>query len=311
MATPLSAEKFIKALRAEGVSVRQVRSWRNHNRNGKGAWGPMNGVMIHHTAGLGVGMIDYCYNGSDELPGPLCHGVIDKEGVVHLVGCGRANHAGGGDPDVLAVVRDESYGDSPPAPNEHQGSPGAVDGNSHFYGFECVNKGDGKDPWTDAQLDAIERVSAALCRAHGWTAKSVIGHKEWSDWKSDPTFSMVTMRARIAARLGDAPKPDPKPDPTSPEVSLKHITAAARLDPDRDQGGTTYGAEVELVENALEQLGYLDRQWVDGSFGTKTIDAYAALQRHLGYVGPDADGIPGKHSATWLGLRTGLFRAVD
>ena len=28
--------------------------------------------------------------------------------------------------------------------------------------------------------------AAAYARYHGWSAKSVIGHSEWSDWKSDP-----------------------------------------------------------------------------------------------------------------------------
>ena len=37
----------------------------------------------------------------------------------------------------------------------HGGSAGAVDGKARFYGFECVNRGDGKDPWPAAQLDAM------------------------------------------------------------------------------------------------------------------------------------------------------------
>jgi peptidoglycan hydrolase-like protein with peptidoglycan-binding domain len=50
---------------------------------------------------------------------------------------------------------------------------------------------------------------------------------------------------------------------------------------------------------------------VDGSFGTKTISAYAAWQRHLGYAGTAADGIPGRASLTKLGARTGLFTVVS
>lgn len=50
------------------------------------------------------------------------------------------------------------------------------DGNARFYGFECENLGDGEDPWLAVQLDAIERMSAALCRAHKWGAARVIGH---------------------------------------------------------------------------------------------------------------------------------------
>lgn len=223
MATPLTADRLVAALRAEGVNVVEHPGWRAHNRNHVGAWGPVTGVIIHHTVSTGTAhSVEMCFDGYEGLPGPLCHGVIAKDGSVHLVSDGRANHAGGGDPSVLQAVISETYGERPPTPRAHQGSPGAVDGNSRFYGFECVNLGDGTDPWPPAQLDAIERVSAALCRAHGWGARSVIGHKEWSDWKDDPRgFAMPTMRDRVQARLNKAPA-RPAPDtgkPTTPASS--------------------------------------------------------------------------------------------
>ena len=109
MATPLTASKLVEVLRAEGVTVHEVRSWRTHNRNHKGPFGPVNGVMIHHTVTSGTqASVDICYDGYSGLPGPLCHGVIDKQGHVHLVGNGRANHAGLGDSDVLRAVVNES-----------------------------------------------------------------------------------------------------------------------------------------------------------------------------------------------------------
>lgn len=43
MATPLSASKLVEILRAEGLTVVEVRNWRTHNRNTKGPWGPVNG----------------------------------------------------------------------------------------------------------------------------------------------------------------------------------------------------------------------------------------------------------------------------
>jgi N-acetyl-anhydromuramyl-L-alanine amidase AmpD len=203
MATPLTADRFLAALRAEGCAVREVRSWRTHNRNHKGAWGPINGVMIHHTAtGSGTDVVDLIYDGYSGLPGPLAHGCITKDGTVHLVGNGRANHAGGGDPDVLKAVIAESYGDYPPQTHEHQGSAGAVDGNARFYGWECENKGDGSDSWPRVQYVAMVRSSAAICRTYGWSAKSVIGHLEWSDWKVDPRgFTMPGFRRDVAACL--------------------------------------------------------------------------------------------------------------
>ncbi len=194
MSSPMSASTFLDALKDEGLTVVQVGDWRTHNRNHKGPWGPVNGVMIHHTVTSGTAAtVRICRDGYPALPGPLCHGVIAKDGRVHLVGYGRANHAGLGDDDVLrAVVAEKRL----PSDNEAN-----TDGNRHFYGFECENLGDGKDPWPAVQLEAIEKVAAAICRHHHWTSRSVIGHREWQPGKVDPLgFSMTTMRARIHDR---------------------------------------------------------------------------------------------------------------
>lgn len=195
MAKPLSGRRLVKALRKEGVTVTGYRSWRRHHRNSKGAWGPVHGVMLHHTATSGrEASVRVCYEGRADLPGPLCHGVIDRDGVVHMVGNGRTNHAGLGDANVLqAVIAERSL---PPV------NDASVDGNARFYGFECINRGDGEQEWPAAQLDAMVRVAAAICRAHHWTAPSVIGHVEWQPGKVDPRgVGMASLRSKIAARL--------------------------------------------------------------------------------------------------------------
>lgn len=195
MANPLSANTFLTSLRTEGVTVVEVGDWRHHNRAGHGPWGPVHGVMIHHTVTRGTeATVRMCRDGYPDLPGPLCHGVIAKDGRVHLVGYGRANHAGLGDDDVLrAVIAEKRL----PPDNEAN-----TDGNRHFYGFECENLGDGQDPWPEAQLKAIERVAAAICRSHHWTERSVIGHREWQPGKVDPRgFTMDWLRDRVRDRL--------------------------------------------------------------------------------------------------------------
>lgn len=201
---PPSAAQLLALLRAEGLTVVEVGDWEHHNRNHKGPFGPMAGVMIHHTVTRGTAAtVRICKDGYAALPGPLCHGVIAKNGTIHLVGYGRANHAGGGDPAVLAAVKAGTYATRPPVPV--RGNDDGVVGNAFFWGFECENLGDGKDPWPAAQLLAIEKASAALCRYHGWNERHVIGHLEWSDDKSDPRgFTMPSMRARIKNRLSPA-----------------------------------------------------------------------------------------------------------
>ncbi|MFG2195248.1 peptidoglycan-binding protein [Streptomyces sp. NPDC048639] len=282
MATPLSASRIVKVLRDEGLVVHEFRNWRTHNRNHKGPWGPVNGVMIHHTVTKGTSnSVDLCYDGHSALPGPLCMGVIDKEGEVWLVGNGRANHAGLGDGDVLRAVINES--DLPPD-NEAD-----TDGNRHFYGFECINLGDGKDPWPEKQKLAIEKASAALCRAHGWTHKSVIGHLEWQPGKQDPRgFTMRSMRDRIAKRLGrdpegptDPPKP-PKYEPF-PGASFFRAGRSSKII-------TAMGKRLVAEGCGRYEVGP-GPEWTDADK-----KSYAAWQRKLGYSGGDADGIPGKTS---------------
>lgn len=203
MATPITADQLLAALKAEGVHVLEHAGWRDHNRAGHGGWGPINGVMIHHTAGVAPGDGSVVWSGRSDLPGPLAHGYLGKTGIVTLTANGRANHAGGGSAAVLAAVVAEAA--TLPATHFHDGSAGAVDGNAHFYGLEISNLGDGKDPYPAEQYDAAVRWAAAICRHHGWSAKSVVGHKEWSDWKSDPSFSMARFRADVDRCLSRAP----------------------------------------------------------------------------------------------------------
>lgn len=283
MATPLSADALVSALRAEGVTVVEHDGWRTHNRNSKGSWGPVNGVIIHHTVTSGTtNSVRMCYDGLSDLPGPLCHGVIAKDGTVHLVGHGRANHAGSGDGDVLRAVVEQRAG--LPAPDRND-----TDGNVHFYGFECVNLGDGKDPWPDVQLEAMVRTSAALCRAHGWNAHSVIGHKEWTNTKIDPRgFAMAGFRDRVAARLGT------NASPGTPAHQPFPGTAWFKKNP-RSPIVTAMGER--LVANGCSAYSSgPGPQWTEADRAS-----YARWQRKLGYTGSSADGWPG--ATSWAALK--------
>lgn len=206
MATPKSADTILRALEAEGVDAYGHRSWRTNNRNHKGLWGGVNGVMIHHTVSSGDNAsVELCYNGHSALPGPLCHGVGRNDGRVALVGHGRANHAGMGDADVLRAVINET---ALPADNQAN-----TDGNRHFYGLEIVNLGNGRDTYTWKQYVAAVKWATAHCRMHGWGYRSVIGHKEWQPGKIDPygpvigpdgkqfAFTMDRFRADVRAAL--------------------------------------------------------------------------------------------------------------
>jgi hypothetical protein len=105
-------------------------------------------------------------------------------------------------------------------------------------------------------------------------------------------------------------KPAKPPTPAKPRVSLAHVVYAARHDPAAAQGHTSHRAEVLLVEKALKAEGLLAAGYVDGSFGSLTVDAYKAWQKRLGYTGTAADGIPGKTSLSKLAARHG-FTVTD
>ncbi|MFI7240119.1 peptidoglycan-binding protein [Streptomyces cyaneofuscatus] len=299
MATPLTADKLVQALLAEGLTVVEHPGWRTNSRNHKGAWGPVYGVMIHHTVTSGTASsVNLCFNGHSALPGPLCHGVIAKDGTVHLVGNGRANHAGSGDGDVLRAVMAERS-----LPPDNQAD---TDGNRAFYGFEAVNLGDGKDPWPAAQLLAIERAAAAVCRAHGWGKRSVIGHLEWQPGKVDPRgFTMNSMRARIGARLDVDPVPTkpaaPKPKPPAAKPPAKPKPTPQRYEPfpgasffkaGRNSPVVTAMGKRLVAEGCGRYAVGPGPRWSEADR-----NSYAAWQRKCGYTGDAADGVPGK--ASW------------
>ncbi|MBQ0852921.1 peptidoglycan-binding protein [Streptomyces sp. NPDC057621] len=101
-------------------------------------------------------------------------------------------------------------------------------------------------------------------------------------------------------------KPDSGGAPTGPVVDLSNLVAAARRDPGLPQGGKTHKSDVLVVEKALVAEGLLPAQWADGSFGSRTVEAYAALQRRYGFSGAEANGIPGQTTLKKLGRQHGF-----
>ncbi|MPZ85795.1 MAG: peptidoglycan-binding protein [Actinophytocola sp.] len=112
----------------------------------------------------------------------------------------------------------------------------------------------------------------------------------------------VLVLATVITSAGAAPAV------ASPAVALaaanmEAVVKAAQIDPRRPDTALTPGARdsVLLVEQALDAKNLLATTYVDGHFGTKTVEAYAAYQRSLGYTGLDASGLPGRTSLTTLG----------
>lgn len=225
MAALLSALAFQTALAREGCKVVPLPGWDTHNRDAGHTPLTPNGVMIHHTGSDTTDPFGYAKNilwsGYAGLPGPLCHAGGAPDGTLILVGHGRANHAGGGDQASLDAV----IADAAPLTGELRprfGNSNGVDGNSRFYGLEIMYSGG--HPMTPEQRVAAVKFAAALCRAHAWSAASVIGHKEWSSDKVDPgQCPMDVFRRDVAAALalpaGQWPNPTPNPAPAPPTTT--------------------------------------------------------------------------------------------
>jgi uncharacterized membrane protein len=211
VATPLTPDKFIEILRAEGVRVAEYPGWRTRSRDaatGK-TFGPVHMTLNHHTGGRDSLRL-VAETGRPDLPAPLAHTHLAKTGLATMCSAGRANHAGLMGVNAYTSFTNEET--SHPAPLK---SSGTIDGNDVAYGIETENLGDGKDTYTRAQYDALVRWNTALCRYYDWSAESCAGHLETSvEGKPDPhgpvegygsrgrfNLTMSQLRADVAERL--------------------------------------------------------------------------------------------------------------
>ena len=154
--------------------------------------------MWHHTAsaiGKDAPSLGICINGRPDLAGPLCHVLVSRSGICHVIAAGRANHAGAG-----------VWG------------PMGGGSNSTFYGIEAENTGynDGPraEPWPEARLDVIARATAALISWDDRKIPACCMHKEYAPRRKIDmhTISGDSMRARSLQACQRTPAP-PTPRP--------------------------------------------------------------------------------------------------
>lgn len=165
------------ALKDWGLTVVEVAGWETR---GDPYFQPHGHVLHHDVIADQPGTSDRVPSlivvGRSDLPGPLCNFWLERDGNVHLVAAGEANHAG-------------------------EGGWRGLSGNHSVWGTEMNNLGTPADPWPDAQLEAMVRLAAATAEFSGFDASYVCGHKEWApDRKIDPhSIDMGTFRGRVAA----------------------------------------------------------------------------------------------------------------
>jgi hypothetical protein len=175
-------------LRAYGIEVVEVPGWRTRKTSSLG-FNPI-GFICHHTAGRNsLNLII-----RDKLSGYY----IPKSGEVHVVSVNRTAHPGWGDP----AVRDRARQDLVPMPvaQVRARRDNSMRGYRHWVGVEVENLGDGRDPYTDVQLDSMIKLAAAHCLEFGWTVNRVIHHKEWTSRKIDMSYN-GDVRLRVAFQM--------------------------------------------------------------------------------------------------------------
>ena len=170
-----------KELRKKDVRVKMVKGWKQ--RGHVGTFAPR-GVMFHHTASNkdsgnapALGIVTH---GRSDLPGPLCHFLVARDGTVYFIAKGRAYHAGEGGP-LKGVPADA--------------------GNTALFGIECENNGIG-EPWPEKQKRAIAILCAVLLKRMNAPAGMLVGHKEWTTRKIDPAnINLDAFRHRVSKLL--------------------------------------------------------------------------------------------------------------
>lgn len=178
---------LVSRLDDAGVSTRAQQGWLGRGR--PRAFRPT-GVLMHHTGFRATGSdpapaLETVLNGRSDLPGPLCHVLIDRSGVCHVLASGRTNHAG------VAVA-------SGPMP--------AGDGNTAYVGIEidyAPQEPYRQRPTADQGVAAVS-AAAAIVSKLGHGADYVRYHSETSTagkWDPGNTIDAAEFRGRVEAEL--------------------------------------------------------------------------------------------------------------
>lgn len=253
MARPMTNAETKAAMTKWRVPVKYYPGWDTRGRPGD--FSDVHGVFIHHTgsdAGQSDDYLAFLFKTgrpAEGIPGPLCHSAADMDGDLWIGAAGRANHAGKGSSSVLAAVTNESYKGF-----TAELIPGAdnTDGNAHFYG--CEVRYDGGQPMEPKQYNATVRWAAAICDHYGWSALSVIGHREWTVRKNDPGHCpMWKFRSDVAALLKVGPSP--KPVPAKPvEDDMPYTPDQIKTFAGQGVHGQRIGKSTTTIGMALEEI---------------------------------------------------------
>lgn len=246
MAKARTPDQILAALKKWHVRYVEYPGWKTRTRPGDLT--DVVGIVEHHTGGgsASASYLKFLFQEgrpAEGIPGPLCNVATAADGTVHLGAVGRANHAGSGSALTLTHVDAEDYDGY--VSELKPGSDG-TNGNPRFYGNEWIYSGTkAPDP---RQYRGAVLWTAAMCDAHGWTAKSAIAHREWTRRKNDPFgVRMPQFRKDVAAVLKAGPA-------ATANYVAKGVLAASTTEEDNPMAGLTAADRAVLTQAFKDAL---------------------------------------------------------
>ena len=312
MANPLTAADFIEAgkrIEALGVTVKYMPDWKTNCRCHSGAhngttnlaraWGKTNFFALHHPGGADdvdanahtdayVQFLAHRGQGN-AVPGPLCTHFLDEEGgkpLLWILSMGRTNNFGNIAANALAAAQNSTL----PLDKNFRPGPDSLDGNAHCIGMEVSE--DGRGVWKPSKYWAAVIIVAEFLRQLGWNTPDVLGHKEGTIRKSDPSFNMGEFRKYVKAHL-DKPR-----------------TLASYLgSEDKATTPVVSRPKVSLTKPTWDEVHAVDTKVADCLRSAGVIDIPTTLRGRIqkfqqlqGWSGSDADGLPGTKTLDILGF---------
>lgn len=195
--------QVLAAVKRSGVKYQLCAGWDDPANAADGVWAPAY-IIQHHTANGGaVGnspSLNWVLH-NEYHPIRACHFLIGRDGKVFVVYALKCYHAGKGGPG--------HWGDGPAVQADSM--------NGRAYGIEVESKGTSPVPslvdgFTDAQLEALSRLNAALLDLLGAKGEGrIINHRTWAPGrKTDTRYADSFLQAHAKVfrdRLNATPRP--------------------------------------------------------------------------------------------------------
>ena len=155
-----------------------------------GTWpgGKPSGVMMHHTAGVGPGVLQWMAR-HPEAGKPVVQAMVGRDATAHVLAYGGTGWGAG--EGSTAQLKDPKYKGLADDLNKLGGA------SSTLWQVEVESEGIKQD-FTSAMFDTIARMTAAIREYSGWNTFSgkIINHKDWAPGrKNDTLYGASTFEA--------------------------------------------------------------------------------------------------------------------